>query len=207
MISSSPYTVKIFDLHSLHGISNKTMEMHLKLYEGYVNEANLLDAQVAEFLKGGGVAPEKMPAYAEVICRLGYECHGMKLHEYYFQNLKNSDGEESTPGPLFMEKVKPSFGSYEAWQTDFINTGKVRGVGWAICCADPADGRLSNHWIFLHDMESILSLQPVLVMDVWEHAFLLDYKPSERDKYIKDFFANIDWTEVEARLLPSVGIT
>jgi Fe-Mn family superoxide dismutase len=76
----------------------------------------------------------------------------------------------------------------------------MRGVGWVICYQDPSRGRLTNHWISLHEIGNIAGFRPVLVMDVWEHAFLLDYKPSERAKYVDAFFANIDWDTVDDRL-------
>jgi Fe-Mn family superoxide dismutase len=93
-----------------------------------------------------------------------------------------------------------SFGSYEIWKADFVGIGKMRGVGWAICYENPKNGRLSNHWITLHETGNVAGYNPVLVMDVWEHAFLLDYKPAERPKYIEAFFTNIDWNAVEKRL-------
>jgi superoxide dismutase, Fe-Mn family len=76
----------------------------------------------------------------------------------------------------------------------------MRGVGWAICYQNPANGRLSNHWITLHEVGNVSGFRPVLVMDVWEHAYLLDYKPSERQKYIEAFYSNIDWNVVHKRL-------
>lgn len=76
----------------------------------------------------------------------------------------------------------------------------MRGVGWAVCDQDPLNGRLSNQWISLHQIGNIAGFTPVLVMDVWEHAYLLDYKPSERSSYIEAFFSNIDWNAVERRL-------
>jgi len=83
----------------------------------------------------------------------------------------------------------------------------MRGVGWAICYHDPSSGRLSNHWITLHETGNVAGYNPILVMDVWEHAFLLDYKPSEREKYIEAFFFNINWDTIEDRLYNSVTIT
>ncbi|MEP6958179.1 MAG: Fe-Mn family superoxide dismutase, partial [Nitrospirota bacterium] len=86
------------------------------------------------------------------------------------------------------------------WKLDFSSVGKMRGVGWAICYMNPPTGRLSNHWISLHENGNIAGFVPSLVMDVWEHAYLLDYKPSERGAYIESFFANIDWKTVDERL-------
>lgn len=201
MISHShPYSVKIFNLHGLSGISSRTTAVHLELYEGYVREANLLNEKKVLMTEGREIDPVKMPGYAEIMKKLAYERNGMSLHEYYFENLKNADGEKNRPGAIFMEKAGSGFGSYEDWQVDFVNKGKVRGVGWAVCCKDPSKGTISNHWISLHGLESLGNLKPVLVMDIWEHAFLLDYQPSEKEKYIKAFFSNINWAVVETRL-------
>jgi Fe-Mn family superoxide dismutase len=194
------YKAKTFRLSGLNGISDQTLEMHFKLYEGYVKETNRLTEMTADFLKKGEVDQEKLPAYSEIKRRLGFEYNGMILHEYYFENLKKGGGEDPPSTSLFFKKTKMSFGSYEIWKADFIGIGKMRGVGWALCYEDPANGRLSNHWITLHEVGNIAGFLPVVAMDVWEHAFLLDYKPSEREKYIEAFFSNIDWGAVEARL-------
>jgi len=95
--------------------------------------------------------------------------------------------------------VEESFGSYEVWKANFVGVGKMRGVGWAICYQNPANGRISNHWITLHEHGNIAGFIPILVMDVWEHAFILDYQPSERGQYIEAFFANVNWTIVNER--------
>ncbi len=96
--------------------------------------------------------------------------------------------------------MKHSFGSYAVWKQDFVGIGNMRGVGWAICYEDAMRGLLSNHWVSLHEIGNVAGFKPILVMDVWEHAFLLDYKPAERGKYIDAFFSNIDWEAVEKRL-------
>jgi Fe-Mn family superoxide dismutase len=86
------------------------------------------------------------------------------------------------------------------WKADFAGVGKMRGVGWAICYQDPTNEQLSNHWVSLHEIGNVAGYIPVLVMDVWEHAFLLDYKPADRSRYIEAFFANVNWTAIEERL-------
>lgn len=193
------YRTKEFSLSGLSGISDQTLEMHFKLYEGYVTETNRLIAKIAEFLKDGQVDQEEMPAYSELKRRLGFEYNGMVLHELYFGNLKKGGGGDPRSVSPFSIAAGLSFGSYELWKTDFIGIGKMRGVGWALCYQDPTNGRLSNHWITLHEIGNIAGFKPVLVMDVWEHAFLLDYKPAERPKYIEAFFSNVDWSVVEER--------
>jgi Fe-Mn family superoxide dismutase len=125
----------------------------------------------------------------------------MVLHEHYFSNLRKNGGGAPARDSAFYRAVEASFGSYETWKADFVSVGKMRGVGWAICEQDPTQGRLSNHWITLHEVGNVAGFTPVLVMDVWEHAFLLDYKPAERAKYIEAFFSNVDWTAVNGRVL------
>ena len=199
------YKPKTFNLSGLTGISDKTLEMHFKLYEGYVTNTNLLTERIATILFDGKVDQEEMPAYSEFTRRLGFEYNGMVLHEYYFGNMKAGGGDEAPRG-AFRTAVERSFPSYDIWKTDFAGVGKMRGVGWAICYLDPATGTISNHWITLHEVGNVSGFVPLLVMDVWEHAFLLDYAPSDRPKYIEAVLGNIDWETVERRL-QSVNIT
>src|SRR5688572_25950739 len=200
MISTNSYQAKQFNLSGLNGISDQTLEMHFKLYEGYVKETNKLREKISEFLADGKVDQEEMPAYSELTRRLGFEYNGMVLHEYYFDNMRKGGLGDPDRNTAFYRATEESFGSYEIWKTDFVGVGKMRGVGWAICYENPANGRLSNHWISLHETGNVAGFTPVLVMDVWEHAYLLDYKPADRPKYIEAFFSNIDWNAVEARL-------
>ena len=200
MINTNSYQAKQFNLSSLNGISDRTLEMHFKLYEGYVKETNKLTEKISEFLRDGKVDQEEVPAYSELTRRLGFEYNGMVLHEYYFANMKQGGLGNPEQNSAFFRAAEASFGSYEIWKADFVGIGKMRGVGWAICYENPANGRLSNHWITLHETGNVAGLNPVLVMDVWEHAFLLDYKPAERPKYIEAFFSNIDWNVCDERL-------
>ena len=207
MSTITPYKAREFNLSGLQGISDETLEMHFKLYEGYVKETNNLTEKIAEFIKDGNVDQEEMPAYSELTRRLGFEYNGMVLHEYYFDNLQRDGGGDPAGNSKFAEAAKASFGSYEIWKTDFVGIGKMRGVGWAICNQDPGNGRLSNHWITLHETGNVAGYTPILVMDVWEHAFLLDYKPAERPKYIEAFFSNINWSTVDKRLKQNAAAT
>ena len=200
MLIRQPYRVQSFNLHGLQGISDKTLDMHLALYEGYVKATNNLQERIADLLKDGTVDQEEMPAYSELTRRLGFEYNGMVLHEYYFANLTPEASRKPNGASAFLRQAEASFGSYERWETDFVSVGKMRGVGWAICFQDPSSGLLSNHWITLHEHGNVAGFRPVLVMDVWEHAFLMDYAPSERAQYIEAFFSNIDWRAVNRRV-------
>ena len=204
MIKGHEYKPKQFNLSGLKGISDKTLEMHFGLYEGYVAKTNELNEKINQLLADGEIDREEMPAYSELTRRMGFEYNGMVLHEYYFDNLTPGGAGDTGFNSLFARTAQESFGSYHLWKADFFGVGKMRGVGWAICYQDPANGLLSNHWISLHEVGNVSGFTPVLVMDVWEHAYLLDYKPSERPKYIEAFYANVDWNVVDRRLKPIV---
>lgn len=205
MLQDQPYQTKSFNLRGLQGISDKTVDLHLSLYEGYVKATNMLQGKIAEFLKDGTVDQEELPAYSELTRRLGFEYNGMVLHEYYFDNLTPQTSAKPESSSSFLRRAEASFGSYERWKTDFVSVGKMRGVGWAVCLQDPASGRLTNHWITLHEHGIVAGFKPVLVMDVWEHAFLLDYTPAQRGQYIEAFFSNVNWRILDRRVEGNVS--
>ena len=197
-LAQQSYTPKKFDLSGLQGISDNTLQVHFGLYEGYVKNTNLLNEQIAEQIKNGN-ATGANPGFAELTRRLGFEYNGMVLHEYYFGNMTKNAGGQPESG--LQETLGGLYGDFETWKKDFSAVGGMRGVGWAIAYYDPRTQRVSNHWITLHEDGNVAGFVPLLVMDVWEHAFLLDYKPAERPKYIEAFFSNIDWEAVEGRLV------
>ncbi len=198
ILAPQSYTPKKWNLSGLQGISDQTLAVHFGLYEGYVKNTNLLNEQIAEKISSGGVSGAD-PSFAEITRRLGFEYNGMVLHEYYFDNMTSGGNGAPTSGKLY-DAISASFGDFETWKKDFAAVGAMRGVGWAIAYQDPKSGRISNHWVTLHEDGNVAGYKPVVVMDVWEHAFLLDYKPAERSKYIESFFANVDWSTIEGRL-------
>jgi Fe-Mn family superoxide dismutase len=183
------YKEQAFDLKGLDGISDAQIAEHLKLYAGYVKQVNKLNEELAELL-GRGKASGTSPEFAELTRRLGFEYNGMILHEYYFSNLRRA-GEPTPPtGSGVGKALAEAFGSM----------GDMRGIGWVILFEDPATTRLTNHWITLHQDGVPAGFKPLLVMDVWEHAFMRDYQATEKAKYVQAFFRNIDWQTVERRL-------
>ena len=124
----------------------------------------------------------------------------MILHEYYFSNLRRGAEPSPARGSGLAQAVAESFGSLETWKADFQAIGGMRGIGWAILFQDPVTGRLTNQWITLHQDGIPAGFKPLLVMDVWEHAYMRDYKATEKAKYIEAFFRNVDWQVVERRL-------
>jgi Fe-Mn family superoxide dismutase len=193
------YVPKKWNLSGVTGISDHTLEVHFGLYEGYVKNTNLLNEQLDDLVRKGQEASTNL-TFAELSRHLGFEYNGMVLHEYYFDNLTSSASGPPSAG-AFRDAVAKGFGDFETWQKDFAAVGGMRGVGWAIAYQDPKMGRITNHWITLHEDGNIAGFKPILVMDVWEHAFMFDYKPAERSKYIEAFLANVDWKVVESRLV------
>lgn len=195
-MSNQAYQEQKFDLSGLNGISDQQLQVHFGLYAGYVKNTNLLNEQISELIKAG---KSGTPEYAELKRRLGFEYNGMRLHEYYFGNLTSNASDIQTDSPLYA-RLESAFGSFENWKNDFVKVGTMRGVGWAILYEDPFNGNLSNHWITLHEEGNPAGFKPILVMDVWEHAFMIDYRPAERAKYIEAFFSNVCWDAVAKRL-------
>jgi superoxide dismutase, Fe-Mn family len=189
------YTAKDFSaLVGMPGFSETLLKNHFTLYQGYVTNTNKVLEALDAMLKDGRAGT---PEYAELKRRLGWEFDGMRLHEYYFENL-GGGAALSTSGAL-AAKLAADFGSYENWEKDFKATGAMRGIGWAVLYQDPASGRLLNFWINEHDGGHPAGATPLLIMDVFEHAFMIDYGLKRAD-YIGAFFNNINWGAVEGRL-------
>lgn len=184
---------KKFNIPKLNGISEKTIEEHLKLYAGYVKNTNTILAKIEELSE----KPEAN-AYAlgEIQRRLGFEFDGMRNHEYYFAHFENGSTLFPKDG-LLGKKIEKEYGSFDAWLNRFKSIALMRGVGWAILYYDPLTKRLLNSWIDEHHLGQLIGLSPVLVLDMWEHAYFIDYTPVEKKKYIEAFFENLNWQGVE----------
>ena len=181
-------------LIGMEGFSETMLSNHLALYQGYVTNCNRLIELLTTMLKEGNVGT---PEYAELKRRMGFEFNGMRLHEYYFGNLGGKKALDMSGS--MAKKIAEDFGSYEEWEKDFKGTGMMRGIGWAILYQDNVTGKLLNQWINEHETGHFAGCIPVLVMDVFEHAFITDYG-LKRVSYIEAFFKNINWNVVEGRL-------
>ena len=181
-------------LIGMEGFSDTLLNNHFTLYKGYVtNTGKIMDILAAMLKEGKAGTPE----YAELKRRFGWEFNGMRLHEYYFDNLGGKAALDKS-GKLGKRLVE-NFGSYEDWEKDFKATGTMRGIGWTILYHDTIGGKLFNQWINEHDVGHPAGCTPILVLDVFEHAFLTDYGLKRAD-YVEAFFKNINWTIVEGRL-------
>jgi Fe-Mn family superoxide dismutase len=205
-MKAKAYKEQAFEnVRGLDGISDAQVAEHLKLYAGYVKQVNVLNEQLAERL-AAGKASGKDPEFAELTRRLGFEYNGMILHEYYFSNLRRAADPSPPKHGAVTQALSGAFGSVEQWQADFQAMGDMRGIGWVILFQDPATDRITNHWVTLHQDGVPAGFKPLLVMDVWEHAFMRDYQATEKSKYVEAFFRNIDWTVVERRIQDEAAI-
>jgi Fe-Mn family superoxide dismutase len=185
---------KKFNIGALVGLSADSVAEHMKLYSGYVKHANLIIEKIAELS-----ADSEKNAYAlgELQRRFGFEFDGMRNHEYYFAHLEG--GAQALDANSALKKaIEEEWGSFDAWLARFKAIAMTRGIGWAIMYYDTQTKRLVNAWIDEQHLGHLTGLSPVLALDMWEHSFVADYKPSGKKNYVEDFFANLNWQTVEA---------
>lgn len=189
-----PYAAKKFDhLLGLSGFSDTLLTNHFALYEGYVKNTNLLGEKIKSLVESGETAS---PEFAELKRRFGWEWNGMRLHELYFGNMTKET--TSLSHETLIGKLVAMYGSVEKWGKNFVATGAMRGIGWVILAHDSESDKLYNVWVNEHDTGHLVGTTPLLVMDVFEHAFALDYGIKRAD-YLSAFMQAIDWREVEKR--------
>lgn len=191
-----PYKVLDFsNLLGMEGFSDALLNNHFTLYQGYVNNTNKIFEKLEKMLQEGKQGEAE---FAELKRRLGWEWNGMRLHELYFQNL-GGDG-DTNKAPKVMKAIETQKGSVEVCVKDFQATAGMRGIGWVVVYQDIAHGALMNQWINEHDVGHPAGLNPILVLDVFEHAFMLDYGLKKAD-YVAAFMKNLNWAEVEKRFV------
>lgn len=191
-----PYVAKNFDsLLGTPGFSDQLLKNHFTLYQGYITNTNKLSEALGELLKSGKTAT---PEFAELKRRFGWEFNGMRLHELYFGNMAKG-GKSLSPQSRLSKKLSEDFGSYENWVVDFKATGVLRGIGWVVLYHDTQSDKLFNAWVNEHDVGHLAGAEPLLVLDVFEHAFMADYGLKRAD-YIEAFFKTIDWDVASSRL-------
>lgn len=180
------YTAREFDLSHVEGLSARAIELHLGLYKGYVQKVN-------ELL--GGDAQHNADQRAR---RMGFEWNGMVLHELFFEALRGPGSQIDERG-VFAEALDESFGGFDAWRRDLAELAGLRGIGWVATVRDPATSRLFNVWIEEHHLGTPAGVQSVLLVDLWEHAWVLDFQPAQRSAYFDTILKNIDWAIVDER--------
>jgi Fe-Mn family superoxide dismutase len=186
------FTPRTFSIPELKGISAKTIEEHMKLYQGYVTNANTVLAKVEEMAKD---AEANGYAMNEVMRRFSFEWNGMKNHEKYFALLEGGAA-PLTPGSALEEAIKNTWGAVDAFWVKFKALALTRGIGWAMLSRD-TDGKLFMHWVDEQHLGQLQDTTPVIALDMWEHSFVADYQPSGKKQYVEDFFANLNWKVAE----------
>jgi len=182
-----------FNIPELKGLSTKSIEEHLKLYSGYVKNANLILTKIEELSQDS-----EANAYAlgEVQRRFGFEFDGMRNHEYYFQHFEGGSQDLSEKS-LLKKAIEEEWPSFDVWLRRFKAIALTRGVGWAILYYDPIAKRLLNAWIDEQHLGHLTGLSPILCLDMWEHSFVIDYLPNGKKNYVEDFFSNLNWQTAE----------
>jgi Fe-Mn family superoxide dismutase len=191
---NSEYPVREFDLSRVQGISREALEDHLHLYQGYVENTNKL-LEVALAAKAN---PGKQPDPEGWVHRLGFEFNGIMLHELFFEQLRGPGG-DLPAGGLLAEAADASFGGVQGWRDHVIAVARTRGPGWVLSAREWTSNRLLNFWIEQHEVGIPASLEPVFVLDLWEHAYLRDFGVKGREQWVETVLGNIDWKVVESR--------
>lgn len=186
------FIAKQFNVRTLQGISVETVAEHIKLYEGYVKHANLIFEKIEKLKDNTDSAYE----LSEARRRLGFEFDGIRNHELYFQLLEGESSALNESSKL-SQKINSDFGSFDVWLADFKNLAKTRGIGWAILYYDKETDSLIQNWIDEQHIGQLIGLTPILAIDMWEHSFVADYKPSGKAQYIDDFISQINWAFAE----------
>ncbi len=190
------FTPKTFNIAELKGISKQTIADHIKLYEGYVKNTNLILEKIEELSQN---SEKNAYALAEVQRRFGFEYDGMRNHEIYFESLSNGAKEISKDGELY-KSIEYVWGSYDKWLARFKAIAMSRGIGWAILYYDKKEKFLMNAYVQDHEMGQLAGCTPILALDMWEHAYIADYAPGGKKDYVDDFFLNLNWETIEKNL-------
>lgn len=189
------YETKTFAIPALDGISQQTIDEHLKLYAGYVKHVNLIHEKIAAFSND---LDNNAYAIAEMQRRLGFEFGGMKNHEYYFAQFEG--GATACPDGAFKDLVQAQYGSLEAYIAHIKTIAGTRGVGWVLSYIDRSVNTLVTTWVDEQQLGQLADVDIVLGLDMWEHSYMLDYPPSQKKSYVEAFFKNLNWEVIAARV-------
>ena len=187
------YTATKFNFGTLDGISQKQLDVHIKLYEGYVKFLNTLEEVQKEMMKD---SEKNAYALGEVTRRIGFEFNGMRMHEYYFSQW---EGAPSPIGGKLADALSAQYGSMDGWLAQFKGVAMMRGIGWAVLSYDPKGKYFLNHFVADHELGQLNGLSTILALDMWEHAYMVDYTPAEKAQYVAAFFKNLNGSAPEGR--------
>ncbi len=190
------YTTKTFNLPELSGLSAEQIKVHLGLYAGYVKHVNLIPEKIAQLAKENKL--ENQYLIHELRRRFGFEFNGMRMHEYYFEQFENEATERDANSTL-EKATTEKYGNGENFVAHIREVAGSRGIGWVVVYADPRANTIHTVFVNDHEVGQLAGLPVLLALDMWEHAFMVDYAPSEKASYIDAFFANLNWQTIETR--------
>lgn len=192
------YTARTFNLPELKGLSKKQIEIHLALYEGYVKHTNLIMEKIEKLRSED--AEGNAFLMAELRRRMGFEFDGMRMHEYYFEQFEGGAQAEDPKNPL-ADAATEKYGSWEKFIAHIKEVCGTRGIGWTIVYYDPRGRTLHTAWVNDHELGQLAGLPIILAVDMWEHAFMVDYVPADKKSYVDAFLSNVNWSMPESRFL------
>jgi Fe-Mn family superoxide dismutase len=189
------YTARQFNLPALKGLSEKQIKVHLALYEGYVKHVNL----IAEKLGAVRSGTLELDPYivAELRRRFAFEFDGMRMHEYYFEQFEGDKGGD--PESALAKAAAEKYGSGENFLTHIKEVAGTRGIGWVVVYYDPIGKVLHTVFVGDHELGQLAGLPIILALDLWEHAYMVDYVPAEKKNYVDAFLDNVNWSVIESR--------
>lgn len=194
------YKAKEFNIPEIKGISGKQVEEHLKLYNGYVTHSNKILDQIKEWKENDG----DPYLISELRRRFGFEFDGMRSHEFYFGGLEGGPKDFPKGGAL-EDALTKEYGSLENAHKDFVSVAMTRGSGWAIMYWDNEYKKIQHAWIDEHHLGHLSSLDIIIAVDMWEHAFMIDYLPGEKGTYVESYLQALNWETVESNLVKAQG--
>ena len=207
------YQVRTFDLSGVQGLSKKAIDLHLGLYKTYVESLNKLleqspqrpgpaaAAAAAAATAAAPAAPAAPLALDGYNRRFAFEYNGVTLHELFFEQLAGKRRPLPAGGD-FAEALREEHGDFAGWKASIDALAKTRGVGWVLTLREHGKERLHNCWIDLHHLSVPVNCDVVFALDLWEHAYMIDFTPAQRADYVKIVLDNVDWPVVEQRCAP-----
>ncbi|HEY1724008.1 MAG TPA: Fe-Mn family superoxide dismutase [Steroidobacteraceae bacterium] len=190
------YQVRPFDLSKVQGLSKKALDLHLGLYKGYVENLNKLLEQSPQ--RATNAAPLTLDGYAR---RFAFEFNGVALHELFFEQLAGQAQRAPKAEGDFVDGLHDGYGDFEGWKGSIEALAKTRGVGWVLTVRGRGQDNetLHNCWVDLHQLNLPANSDVVFALDLWEHAFMLDFTSAQKGDYVKIVLDNVDWRVIEQR--------
>lgn len=196
------YQVRTFNLSGVQGLSKKAIDLHLGLYKTYVEQLNKLLEQSPERAAGAAPLALALDGYNR---RFAFEYNGVTLHELFFEQLAGNRRQPKSDSG-FADALHQDYGDFGGWKASVEALAKTRGVGWVLTLRERGHERVHNCWIDLHHLSIPANCDVVFALDLWEHAYMLDFTPAQRADYVKIILDNVDWQVVEQRCAPLVAL-